>query len=264
MKMKDDELLRLSKRMSELGLCSRREADQLIAQGLVVVNGQIVDQLGSKVSRKDKIELRQKAEDLLSSKVSLMLNKPVGYASHGTDKGHKTALDLIQKQSQDDLEISFSPKIKEGMAPVGRLDIESQGLMILTQDGRVAKAVIGEHVTMEKEYLVRFQGEFTEYKRRTLSLGEITLDGRRLKKALVEKINEDQLRVVLVEGVKRQIRRMMEAVGLEVTGLKRVRIGPLRLGRLPEGKWRHLNAEEINALLENKPATLPKRSTPRR
>lgn len=259
-----DQTLRLSKRMSELGLCSRREADRLIEQGLVLVNGIIVDQLGTKVFPSDKIELRKQAQDQLDQKVSVMLNKPIRYTSHGTDKDYPTVLDLIQKSNQIDLERSFSVKIKEGLAPVGRLDIESQGLMLLTQDGRVAKAVIGETVEMEKEYLVRFEGPLTEEKLRTLSDGKITLDGRKLKKAQIEKINKDQLRFVLLEGVKRQIRRMMEEVDLKVTGLKRVRIGPLRLGNLPEGKWRHLTDEEVTGLLENRPARTPKRRFPKR
>lgn len=264
--MRDDQdkTIRLSKRMSELGLCSRREADRLIEQGLVLVNGKIIDQLGSKVHPSDKIELRKKAQDELNRKVSLVLNKPIRYTSHATDKDYPTVLDLIQKSNQADLDKSFSVKIKEGLAPVGRLDIESQGLMLLTQDGRVAKAVIGENVEMEKEYLVRFEGQLTEEKIRILSRGQITLDHRRLKPAKIERINEDQLRFTLTEGVKRQIRRMMEAVDLKVTGLKRVRIGPIRLGRLPEGKWRYLTDEEVAALLENKPAPTPKRRFPKR
>lgn len=264
MRDKENKFVRLSKRMSELGLCSRREADRLIEQGLVLVNGKIVDQLGSKVINSDKIELRKKAQDQLDKKVSLILNKPIRYTSHSTEKNYPTVLDLIQKSNQADLDKPFSVKIKEGLAPVGRLDIESQGLMLLTQDGRVAKAVIGENVEMEKEYLVRFEGPLTQEKIKTLSGGVISLDGRRLKPAKVERLNEDQLRVVLTEGVKRQIRRMMEEVGLNVTGLKRVRIGPIRLGHLPEGKWRHLSEEEVAALLENKPARIPKRRFPKR
>lgn len=250
--------------MSELGICSRREADKLIEQGLVLVNGEIVDTLGTKVSPQDKIELRKKAMSQLSDKVTLILNKPVGYVSHGTDKGYPTVLDLIKKPSQFDLEKPFSPRIKEGLAPVGRLDIESQGLMLLTQDGRVAKAVIGELIEMEKEYLVRFSGEITQEKIKTLSSGVLFIEGRRIKKAKVEQINPDQLKVILVEGIKRQIRKMFEAVGLEVTGLKRVRIGALRLGHLPEGKWRHLNEEEIQDLLDNKPARIPNKKVHRR
>lgn len=264
--MKDENtvLLRLSKRMSELGICSRREADRLIEQGLVLVNGEIVDTLGTKVSPQDKIELRKKAVAQLSEKVSLVLNKPVGYVSHGTDMGYPTVLDLINKSSQFDLDHSFSPRIKEGLAPVGRLDIESQGLMLLTQDGRVAKSVIGESIEMEKEYLVRFSGQITKEKIKTLSSGVLVIEGRKIKKAQVEQINPDQLKVILVEGVKRQIRKMLEAVDIEVTGLKRVRIGPLRLSHLPEGKWRHLTDEEVQDLLDNKPARTPNKKVLRR
>jgi len=259
-----DQKVRLSKRMSELGLCSRREADELIAKGLVRVNGEIVDQLGSKVLPSDQIELNKQAKSKLAKKASLILNKPVGYTSHSTAKDHPTVLDLIQKSNQDDLDNAFSFKIKEGLAPVGRLDIESQGLILLSQDGRVAKAVIGEQVEMEKEYLVRFEGQLNGEKLKRLSSGQMQIEGRRLKRCKVEQINPEQLRIVLVEGMKRQIRKMMENVDLRVTGLKRVRIGPVRLGPLPEGKWRYLTGEEVEALLKNKPARPPRSQVRRR
>lgn len=264
MKDQNETKVRLSKRMSELDLCSRREADELIQQGFVTVNGEIVDQLGSKVWPTDQIEIRKKGQLVIENKVSLILNKPIGVVSHGTDKGYKTALDLIQKQNQFDQEKSFSIKIKRGLAPVGRLDIESQGLLLLTQDGRIAKAVIGENEVVEKEYLVRYQGLVTQKKLEILRSGSLVFDDRKLKPARVEVLNQDQLKVILTEGVKRQIRRMMEAVDLEVTGLKRVRIGPLRLGSLPEGQWRHLTSEEAKGLLENRPARPPKRRFPKR
>lgn len=266
--MSQSELIRLSKLMSDQGLCSRREADRLIEQGLVFVNGEVVNVLGTKVPADSKITLDTKAQKSQSQLATIILNKPIKYTSHGTDKDYLTVLDLIQSKNQFDEGPRYSSKMKVGLAPVGRLDIESQGLMLMSQDGRVAKAVIGPESRMDKEYLVRFQGELTKDKLEQLSGGHIQLDRRQLKPAQIDQINEDQLRFVLTEGVNRQIRRMMETVDLEVTGLKRVRIGPIRLGRLPEGSWRHLSSAEVGELLQfqrqNTPSKPPARPTRRR
>jgi 23S rRNA pseudouridine2604 synthase len=124
------------------------------------------------------------------------------------------------------------------------LDIDSQGLLVLTQDGVVAKTLIGENSEVEKEYLVRVSGHLSDEGLRRLNDGSLVLDGRRLLPAKVEWLNQDQLRFVLREGMKRQIRRMCESVGLKVVGLKRVRIGKVMLGNLPEGKWRYLHDDE--------------------
>jgi 23S rRNA pseudouridine2604 synthase len=130
-----------------------------------------------------------------------------------------------------------------GLAPAGRLDIDSQGLLVLTQDGRIARQLIGEDSTVDKEYLVRVQGKLDDGGLALLCQG-LKLDGAYLKPAKVSWQNEDQLRFVLHEGKKRQIRRMCELVGLTVTGLKRIRIGKVRLGNLPLGQWRYLGEEE--------------------
>jgi 23S rRNA pseudouridine2604 synthase len=130
------------------------------------------------------------------------------------------------------------------LAPAGRLDIDSQGLLVLTQDGRIAKQLIGEHSDIEKEYLVRIKGDVTQNQIEQLCFG-LKLDGKALKEAKIKRLNEDQLQFVLREGKKRQIRRMAEAVGLHVTGLKRVRVGELRLGKLAEGEWRFVKPEEF-------------------
>ena len=130
-----------------------------------------------------------------------------------------------------------------GLAPAGRLDIDSQGLLVLTQDGRIAKQLIGEDSQIEKEYLVRVDGQLSEKDLKLLNHG-LSLDGARLKPAKVSWQNKDQLRFILKEGKKRQIRRMCELVGLKVVGLKRVRIGKVRLGDLPQGEWRYLRPDE--------------------
>jgi 23S rRNA pseudouridine2604 synthase len=130
-----------------------------------------------------------------------------------------------------------------GIAPAGRLDIDSQGLLVLTQDGRIAKQLVGEDSELDKEYLVRVQGKISANGLTMLNHG-LKLDGEMLKPARVSWLNDDQLRFILREGKKRQIRRMCELVGLKVTGLKRVRIGKIKLGDLPIGQWRYLREDE--------------------
>lgn len=238
--------MRLSKLMAERGLCSRREADELIAKGWVKVDGKVVSELGSKVERTVQIELHPQAKKDLRSLATFLINKPVGYVSGQPEPGsnYPPAVRLITAENQY-LDENSSPNRRlqrehfEGLAPAGRLDIDSQGLLVLTQDGRVARTIIGENSDVEKEYLVRVEGELAEKNLKLLNHG-LSLDGVPLRRAKVERLNEDQLRFILKEGKKRQIRRMCELVGLRVTGLKRVRVGKVKLGRLPEGKWRFL------------------------
>jgi 23S rRNA pseudouridine2604 synthase len=177
------------------------------------------------------------------------LNKPIGYVSGQPEPGYEPAIRLITELNH------FNETVKEphdfrlqpfhlvGIAPAGRLDIDSKGLLVFTQDGRIAKQLIGENSSVEKEYLVRVRGQIIPHGLRLLRHG-LELDGDRLRPAKVDWLNGDQLRFVLNEGKKRQVRRMCELVGLEVIGLKRVRIGQIMLGRLPEGKWRFLRADE--------------------
>lgn len=241
------EPVRLSKLMAERGLCSRREADALIEKGLVKVDGVVVDTLGAKVLPSVKIELLGQGEKILAEKVTIVINKPVGFVSSQPEKGYRAAVELVTASNQwtdDKSPRRFSSRDLRGLAPAGRLDIDSQGLLLLTSDGVLARQVIGENSEVEKEYLVRVVGRLSDADMARLRDGRLELDGRRLKPAVVEWINDDQLRFVLKEGMKRQIRRMCEAVGLKVTGLKRVRIGRLRLGNLPEGKWRYLDKSE--------------------
>ncbi len=239
------EKIRVSKLLSERGLCSRREADQYIEQGLVTVDGEVIQELGTRAYRHQIIELRSGAVRQQENRVTVLLNKPVGYISHLDDEAqYKPAASLITLENQFSLgnEKLRSAPIK-GLAPAGRLDIDSSGLLVLTQDGRVAKLLIGEDSPIEKEYLVRVNGKLSAAGLRSLQSG-LSLDGKALKPAKVDWQNSDQLRFVLQEGRKRQIRRMCELVGLEVTGLKRVRIGKIALGALPSGQWRALSRSE--------------------
>lgn len=239
-----EEKVRLSKLMAERGICSRREADDYIARGLVLVNGEKIDQLGTKVSPDVKIILEAAALRQQKRLATIILNKPVGYVSAQPEPPYQPAVKLITPENQfGPSKQKLNADVFKGLAVAGRLDIDSQGLLLFTQDGRIAKKIIGEDSNVEKEYLVRVEGKLPAEKLKLLNHG-LSLDGKALKPAKVEWINEDQLRFILREGKKRQIRRMCEAVGLKVTGLKRVRVGNLKLGKLPEGQWRFLEDDD--------------------
>ncbi|MBI3147228.1 MAG: rRNA pseudouridine synthase [Betaproteobacteria bacterium] len=232
--------------MSEQGLCSRREADEYIARGWVYVDGERVTELGSRAHPTQKITLTKQAQASQSARVTILLNKPIGYVSGQAEDGHQPAITLIAADSQYHGDTSgqhFGAAQLRGLAPAGRLDIDSTGLLVLTQDGRIAKLLIGESSGIEKEYLVRVEGRLDAKSLALLGHG-LELDGQALKPAKVSWQNEDQLRFVLREGKKRQIRRMCEQVGLKVTGLKRIRIGSVKLADLPLGKWRYLRSDE--------------------
>jgi 23S rRNA pseudouridine2604 synthase len=240
------EKIRLSKLMSQQGLCSRREADSYIERGWVFVDGERISELGAKVLPIQKIKLHNMAQAQQSTQVTILLNKPVGYVSGQPEPGYKPAISLITQESRfqgDQSTRQFNPVYQKGLAPAGRLDIDSWGLLVLTQDGRIAKQLIGAESGIEKEYLVRVEGTLSKHGLSLLNHG-LSLDGEALKHAEVTRQNQDQLRFILREGKKRQIRRMCELAGLKVTGLKRVRIGKVKLGELPLGKWRYLRDGE--------------------
>jgi len=274
---------RLNKRMAELRMCSRREADAWIEKGWVKVNGQVAT-MGQQVTLADRITVDKVAEDQQLQQVTVLLHKPMGYVSGQAEDGHEPAVMLFNPRNHwrgDSSRQRFTPGQLRGLAPAGRLDIDSTGLLVLTQDGRVARQLIGEDSEMEKEYLVRVaytghdnpaaaNAASATYGGRATQLSSIedndrvtsnvqavfpkaqlerlrhglSLDGKPLKPAQVDWQNPEQLRFVLTEGKKRQIRRMCEMVGVRVAGLKRVRIGKVMLGDLPLGQWRYLGADE--------------------
>jgi 23S rRNA pseudouridine2604 synthase len=275
---------RLNKRMAELRMCSRREADAWIEQGWVKVNGELAS-MGQQVTLSDRITVDKIAEDKQQQQVTVLMHKPMGYVSGQAEDGHEPAVTLFNPRNHwqgDSSRHRFSPPQLRGLAPAGRLDIDSTGLLVLTQDGRVARDLIGEDSEMEKEYLVRvaytghentaaaahasatYGGKATaqlrsidEHDRVSSNVQAVfppaqlarlrhglSLDGKPLKPAQVEWQNPEQLRFVLTEGKKRQIRRMCEQVGLQVVGLKRIRMGRVTLGALPVGQWRYLGAHE--------------------
>ena len=246
--------VRLNKRMADLGLCSRREADDWIARGWVRVNGEPAA-MGMQVGEDARIDIDAKARGAQQEQVTILLHKPIGYVSGQAEDGYQPAVTLVQPRNHwkgDASRTRFAPAQLRGLAPAGRLDIDSTGLLVLTQDGRIARQLIGEDSGMEKEYLVRVafgnvamdvQAAFPPAQLARLRHG-LALDGKPLKPALVEWQNPEQLRFVLTEGRKRQIRRMCELVGLKVVGLKRIRIGRVMLGQLPQGQWRYLAPNE--------------------
>ncbi len=240
--------------MAELGLCSRREADEWIARGWVRVNGQTAT-MGLQVGPEARIDIDRQARGHQDQQVTILLHKPIGYVSGQAEDGHQPAVTLVQPRNHwrgDASKVRFSPQQLRGLAPAGRLDIDSTGLLVLTQDGRIARQLIGEDSGIEKEYLVRVsygnvltgvQAVFPAPQLALLRHG-LSLDGKVLKPAQVDWQNPEQLRFALKEGRKRQIRRMCELVGLKVVGLKRVRIGRVALGQLPLGQWRYLGERE--------------------
>lgn len=247
----NDDLPRLSKVMAERGICSRREADEWISNGWVMVNGEIIETLGTRIDPNAEIIISSYAHETQAENVTIILHKPVGYVSGQAEDGYQPAIVLVHPDNQwpDDPELhkhnpkEFQRGYLRGLAPAGRLDIDSTGMLVLTQDGRVARHLIGQESNVEKEYLVRVEGTLTDEGMKMLNHG-LSLDGEKLKPAKVSWQNEDQLRFVLREGKKRQIRRMCEMVGLHVVGLKRVRIGSVNLGKLPVGQWRYLRFDE--------------------
>jgi 23S rRNA pseudouridine2604 synthase len=241
--------VRVSKLMTERGLASRREADEWIAAGYVRVAGAVVH-LGQRVAADAPIDIDPRARQEQARRVTILLHKPIGLVSGQAEDGYEPAVTLItpaNRWGEDRSGIAFTPAHLRHLAPAGRLDIDSTGLLVFTQDGRVAKRLIGDETRVEKEYLVRVAyngpGRLPDEALERLRHG-LVLDGVALRPAAVSWQNEDQLRFVLREGRKRQIRRMCELVGLQVLGLKRVRIGSVPLGQLPQGQWRYLRDDE--------------------
>ena len=237
--------VRISKLITERGLASRREADDWIAAGWVRVDGKMAV-LGQRVPVDQHLDIDARASVEQARQMTVLLNKPVGYVSGQAEDGYEPAIALVtpgNRWAGDASGVDYHPGHLRHLAPAGRLDIDSTGLLVLTQDGRVARQLIGENSTVDKEYLVRVEGNLDERGLALLNHG-LTLDDKQLKPAKVGWANDDQLRFVLNEGRKRQIRRMCELVGLRVTALKRVRIGRIRLGELPLGEWRFLRPGE--------------------
>ncbi len=235
---------RVNKWLAAEGVCSRREAEALITKGLVSIDGERVDEPGRKIAPGQTIEVGAASA---RPQISVVLNKPVGIVSAQPEGDQTPAARLLSRANLVGPPRNMPTK-RTRLAPLGRLDQDSRGLLLLSEDGVLAKAVIGPESKLDKEYLVRVEGRVDDKKLALLRHG-LSLDGRLLKPAKVSLVEPQLLRFVLTEGRNRQIRRMCEAVALEVIDLFRTRIGLLHLSALPEGKWRALTSEERDALI---------------
>jgi 23S rRNA pseudouridine2604 synthase len=238
---------RVNRWLAQNGVCSRREAEALIARGLVSIDGKSIFDAGHKIEPGQTLVLADDAAAPAGGPLTVLLHKPVGVVSAQPEPGQVPAVRLLTRQAL----VGESPLIPDrntSLAPVGRLDMDSRGLLILSEDGVVAKAVIGPQSDLEKEYLVRVDGKITDQAIGRLRHG-LSLDGRQLRPAKVTMAGPQRLRFVLKEGRNRQIRRMCELVGLTVTDLHRIRIGPLTLDGVPERRWRVLTPQERRALV---------------
>lgn len=240
--MADENKIRLSKVMSTRGLCSRREADDFISKGLVKVDGIKVDVLGSRVDPNCEIEILPEGQDSLNEQVTIVLNKPRDYVSSQPEKGYLSALELIRENNY--FGSDYRNVTRKGLAPLGRLDIDSTGLIIYSQNGVLAKKIIGDQSDVEKEYEVNVVGGITDKALELLRFG-LELDGVKLKKAKITKLSNSKMIFVLKQGRKRQIRRMCDLVDLHVRRIHRMRVGKLSLGEMPEGTWRIVSPHEI-------------------
>ncbi|HAE25800.1 MULTISPECIES: pseudouridine synthase [Hyphomonas] len=253
------EPLRINKWLAEEGVCSRREADALILKGLVKVDGEAAI-AGQKIEAGQTLTLLQKATRQLDNRLSLIFHKPEGIVSGTPEAGEIPAVRLITAETLSGKAHAIPGRYNK-LAPLGRLDKDSRGLLVLSEDGVLAKALIGPESTVDKEYLVKVKGDVTPDKLALLRHG-LELDGRKLKPAQVDQVKAHELRFVLNEGRNRQIRRMCQLVDLRVADLMRVRVGSLELAGLPEGKWRPISARERDALLSGA-APSPRPSSPR-
>jgi 23S rRNA pseudouridine2604 synthase len=239
---------RVNRWLAHEGVCSRREAEALITDGLIRIDGEKVMDPGRKIRPGQTLVLGERGQSQLDQKLSVVLNKPVGYVSAQPERDQLPAIRLLRADSRLG-EGPAPPNRDSSLAPLGRLDMDSRGLLILSDDGVLAKAIIGPASAIDKEYLVTVRGRITREKILRLRHG-LELDGRRLRPARVTREDEQLLRFILTEGRNRQIRRMCELTELDVEDLCRVRIGPVHLGDLPEGRWRGLNFEEREAIID--------------
>jgi 23S rRNA pseudouridine2604 synthase len=235
---------RVNKWLAQQGVCSRREAEALIADGKVRIDGERVDDPGRKIEIGQTLELDDGAAP---AQFTAVLNKPVNYVSSQPENDQVPAARLLITATR--IGAGETPSKHASLAPLGRLDQDSRGLLLLSEDGVLAKALVGPESKLEKEYLVRVTGQVTDQKLVLLRHG-LELDDRKLKPAKITAVEPHRLRFILQEGRKRQIRRMCELVDLGVTDLLRLRIGPLKLGDLQEGKWRVLSPAEREALVQ--------------
>ena len=227
---------RLQKLIARAGVCSRREAEKIILAGRVTVDGQVVRELGSKADTNQKIRVDGKILRFDTEKIYLLLNKPRGYISTAhDDRGRKTVPDLLGE--------NFCGRVY----PVGRLDMDSEGLILLTNDGELTNKLTHPRFEVAKTYRAKFSGTLTAEKLDRLRAG-VQLDDGLTAPAEVQLLAENLVELTIHEGRNRQVRRMLAAVGCDVKRLRRVKFANLSLDNLPVGKFRALTADEIAAL----------------
>ncbi|RLB84534.1 MAG: rRNA pseudouridine synthase [Deltaproteobacteria bacterium] len=228
-------MMRLQKFLSEAGICSRRRGEEYIREGLVRVNSRIITELGTKVDpEKDIVEFNGKIITLKREPMYIALNKPKGYVTSCSHPGEKIVLDLID--------------ISERVYPVGRLDKDSTGLLILTNDGGLHHRLSHPSFDHEKEYDVTVSRSITDGSLRSIAEG-LPMMGTKTRPAKIRRISSRRFRIILKEGKNRQIRRMVRKVGNHVTRLRRIRVSKIKLGKLAEGAWRNLSEKEKKELL---------------
>jgi 23S rRNA pseudouridine2604 synthase len=241
---------RVAKLMANRGLCSRREAERLIERGLVSVDGTVVREQGCKAAPDADIRVAPGGLDDLAAQLTIALHKPPGVVSTQPAAGQTPAWKLVTAQRRagtvDATTLARVTAAPQTLAVAGRLDRASRGLLVMTQDGAVARRIIGGQ-GVEKCYLVRTAEVASDAQLRKLR-GPLTLDDRPLQPMRVTRAGEDTLRFVLVEGRKHQIRRLCRRFGLTVVDLLRIAVGPVELGDLPEGKWRLVTDDEVERL----------------
>lgn len=228
--------MRLQKYLAHAGVCSRRHAEGLIARGKVSVNGQVITQMGVSVDpAKDRITVSGKKVELQVKYTYIMLNKPAGYITSCSHPGKKIVLDLV--------------KLPQRLYPVGRLDKDSTGLLLLTDDGKLHHRLSHPSFDHEKEYMVEVAKEISSSALDTLRKG-IILDGAKTRSAKVKRLGPKSFMIILKQGKKRQIRRMVQKTHNRVTLIHRIRVSQIRLSDLPSGQWRHLKEDEKKQLLK--------------
>ncbi|XXQ37148.1 RNA-binding S4 domain-containing protein [Plasmodiophora brassicae] len=225
-------LVRLNKALASKGICSRREADDYIRSGKVRVDGVVVDQLGSKVRPAQRIDLDQGEVNARRDLVTVLFHKPVGIVSSQAEPGERPARSFIELDAE--------------LAVCGRLDKMSHGLLVMTEDGALARRLIGGRDLIEKEYNVEYEGdELNHLQLDLLRNGSMIIEGVQIRRCVVDVVGDHRLQMILVEGRNQQIRRMLRIVGAHVTSLCRTRIGNVHLGDLQPGQWRLMQPGDV-------------------
>ena len=229
-------MMRLQKFLSSAGVCSRRKGEEFIKNGRVRVNGEVVVELGTKIDPgKDRVQVDGKPVEYKKAAVYIALNKPIDYVTSCSQSGDRIVLDLVD--------------IPERIYPIGRLDKDTTGLLLLTNDGRIHHKLSHPSFDHEKEYEVTVEKPITDGALLKMVVG-LPMMETKTRPTRIRRITARRFRIILKEGKNRQVRRMVRKVGNQVTKLKRIRVADIKLGRLPPGAWRYLTAKEKQGLLK--------------